>query len=298
RAGDANRARVRHFRIRIADAREVTDAGIHVQILKQAIIAILQFHFRDLTLRIANVSENDGLVWAGLRACRGKGIARNSKVIPGSARADVSGDFRFLDPLHAKGAFLHHPAHAHGDVRILRELDRIRRAFFSKRREVFLIDVEGAGDFLFADRPLVVIEKIETPNLERAIVRAITRADTTIVGHNVYGVFAVDGGVDRANGLARGVLAVLAHHRFMYHLGIFRKLALVLVVAMLTGEIAIDPQPVHRPAMGDLQFADDRDIVLRLAGDDARAAAGAGIQIDRHSPLLRRLQRRMTVDAR
>ena len=84
----------------------------------------------------------------------------------------------------------------------------------------------------------------------------------------------------------------------MHHLGIFRKLALVLVVAMFTGEIAIDPQPVHRPAMGDLQFANDRDIVLRLACDDTGAATGAGIQIDRHSPLLRRLQRRMTVDAR
>src|SRR5258708_5839181 len=83
-------------------------------------------------------------------------------------------------------------AHAHGHVRILRELDRIRRAFFSKRREVFLIDVEGAGDFLFADRPLVVIEKIETPNLERAIVRAITRADTAVVSHNVQPVFAVN----------------------------------------------------------------------------------------------------------
>src|SRR5207302_9680993 len=121
----------------------------------------------------------------------------------------------------------------HVHVRILRELDRIRRAFFSKRREVFFIDVEGAGDFLFADRPLVVIEKIETPNLEPTIVRAITRADTAVVSHNVQPVFAVHGGVDRANRLARGVLAVLAHQRFTYHLGILRNLALVLLVAVL-----------------------------------------------------------------
>ena len=228
----ANFVRIRHFRIRIANAREVTDARIHVQILKQAIIAVLQFHFRNLALRIANVSENDGLVRAGLRARRGEGIARNSKVIRGSARADVSGDFRFLDPLHTKGAFLHHPAHAHGHVRIFRQLDRIGRAFFGERREVFLIDVERARDFLFADRPLVVIEEIETPNLERAIVRAITRADAAVVGHDVQAVFAVDGSVDRANRFARRVLAVLTHHRFMHHLGIFRKLALVLVVAM------------------------------------------------------------------
>ena len=164
----------------------------------------------------------------------------------------MSGDFCFLDPLHTKCALLHHAAHAHGHVRILGELDRIGRTFFSKRREVFLIEIEGTGDFLFPDRPLIVIEIIEAPYLERAVIRAITRADAPIVGHDVQPVLAVKGCVDWANRLAGSVFAVLTHHRLVHHLGIFRKLSLVLVVTMFTGVIAIDPQPMHRPAMGDL----------------------------------------------
>ena len=66
---------------------------------------------------------------------------------------------------------------------------------------------------------------------------------------------------------------------------------------VFTGVIAIDPNPVHRPAMGDLQFADNRDVVLRLAGDDTGAATSADIEIDRHAPLLGRVERRMAVDA-
>ena len=102
--------------------------------------------------------------------------------------------------------------------------------FFVNGAKYSLIDVERAGDFLFADRPLVVIEEIEPPHFERAIVRAIPRADAAVVGHDVQAVLAVDGRVDRTNRFARRVFAVLAHHRFVHHLGIFRILALVLVV--------------------------------------------------------------------
>ena len=52
---------------------------------------------------------------------------------------------------------------------------------------------------------------------------------------------------------------------------------------------------MHRATVADLKFADDRNVVLALAGDDARAAAGAHIQIDRHPPLLIGGQRRMRV---
>src|SRR5262249_53393993 len=40
----------------------------------------------------------------------------------------------------------------------------------------------------------------------------------------------------------------------------------------------------HRTALRDLILADDRDVVLADAGDDTRAAARAGVQIDRHRP--------------
>ena len=71
----------------------------------------------------------------------------------------MRGDLCLLDALHAKRALLHHPAHANGDVRILLQLHYVRCALGCKRREIFFVDAELAGDFLFADRPLVVIEE-------------------------------------------------------------------------------------------------------------------------------------------
>ena len=52
---------------------------------------------------------------------------------------------------------------------------------------------------------------------------------------------------------------------------------------------------MHGAAVADLQFADDRNVVFRLAGDDAGAATGADVEIDRHAPLLRGSERRMGV---
>src|SRR5262245_33195990 len=50
--------------------------------------------------------------------------------------------------------------------------------------------------------------------------------------------------------------------------------------------------------MRDLEFSDNRNVVFRLASDHASVAAGADIQVDAHSPLLRRVQRRMGIETR
>ena len=47
---------------------------------------------------------------------------------------------------------------------------------------------------------------------------------------------------------------------------------------------AIDANPVHLASAPDFICADDRHVVLRLAGHDARGAAGAGAEVDRQSP--------------
>src|SRR5204863_7702293 len=122
-------------------------------------------------------------------------------------------NFRFLNSLYAKRAFLHYPAHPNGHVRIFLHLSDIRRAFFGEGRHVLAINPEFSRDFLFADRPLVVIEEIEPADFERAIVRAITRAAAAIVSHDVETILAVNGGVDWTNRFARRVIAVLTHHR-------------------------------------------------------------------------------------
>ena len=48
--------------------------------------------------------------------------------------------------------------------------------------------------------------------------------------------------------------------------------------------IAVDAKPMHLPAAGHFGFADYRNIVFRLAGNDAGVAADAGIHVDGHAP--------------
>ena len=182
-ARDRDRAGIRHLRIRIANPRQVTRPRLHVQIFEQPVISVLRLDLRDARLRIADVAKNDRFRRASLRAGAREGIARDQRFVR-RARAHVRGDLGFLDPLHAIGAFLHHAAHPHGDVRILLQLHRVRRAFLGQRPEIFLIDREP-GDLFLADRALVVIEEIKAAHLERAVVRAIPRADAAVVGHDV-----------------------------------------------------------------------------------------------------------------
>ena len=71
---------------------------------------------------------------------------------------------------------------------------------------------------------------------------------------------------------------------------------MILVKGFDAGVVAIDPDPVHDTAMGDLQFADNRDVVFRLAGDDTGAATGADVEVNRHTPLLWCGERRVFVE--
>ena len=51
-------------------------------------------------------------------------------------------------------------------------------------------------------------------------------------------------------------------------------------------EVPVDPDPVHLAPLRDLDLADDRHVVLALARRHARVAADAGVQVDRHPPLV------------
>ncbi len=82
-------------------------------------------------------------------------------------------------------------------------------------------------------------------------------------------------GRDRADGLARRVLALGAEHRLEEDVR----------ARGVADEVTVEPQPVHVAVAPDLVLADDREVVLRLAGDDAAAAAGAGVEVDDHLPL-------------
>ena len=114
----------------------------------------------------------------------------------------------------------------------------------------------------------------------------ISGPDAAIVGHKVEAIFAVHRGIDRANRFARRILAVLAHDGLREHLRILG----------FASEIAIDADPGHIAVPAHLFLADDRNVILSLAGNDAGIAAEAGIQVYGHAPLLRRCERGVSVE--
>src|SRR4029079_19045846 len=134
--------------------------------------------------------------------------------------------------------------------------------------------------------------EVEAAHLVRAVVAAVAGADAAVVDHLVQALVAVDGGVDRADVLAGRRLAVDAPERLIDDLGVLER----------PGVVPVDADPLHLAALADVLLADGGDVVLGLAGDDARAAAGALVEVDLHRPLVglgavvdRRVDRRLRV---
>src|SRR6185369_7926012 len=157
-----------------------------------------------------------------------------------------------VDALHAVCAFFHDPAAAHGHVGIAHHL--VLRSF-----------------------PVLEEEEIEAPHLVGTVVGAIACAHAAVVHHVIQTFAAVHRRTNRADHFAGSVLALLAGHRLEVGLGI----------GAVTLEISIHAQPVHVPPEHSLLLADDGDIVLRLASDNAVVAAHAGIHVDGHAPGVR-----------
>src|SRR5262245_9159386 len=121
------------------------------------------------------------------------------------------------------------------------------------------------------------IEEVEEPNVVRAGIRAVPRADAAVVDLRVQAVFVVAAGVGRTDRFARRGIALLTHHRAVLHLHV-GKLAL---------EVPLDPDPVQRTPARRLQFSHRRNVVFGVAGGHARFASGAAVEIDRHAPSVR-----------
>jgi hypothetical protein len=51
-------------------------------------------------------------------------------------------------------------------------------------------------------------------------------------------------------------------------------------------KVPVDPDPVHLALFRNLDLPDNRHVVLALARRHARVAADAGVQVDRHPPLV------------
>src|SRR4029453_12549220 len=235
----AGRLGLRERGVRIAQPRLVGRARARVEVLEQGVGAVARARLGDAARQVDEVAELDRLRRARLLA-GGLGVA-----VLELAAAQARVDLGRAQALHAVGALLHHAARAHGHVRVVGELEDTRRVFR-------------------------VVEEVEAPHLVRAVVRAVARADAAVVDHRVQAFRVVHGGRDRADLLARGVLALHAGHR----------LERGARVGGLAGEVGVDAQPRHLAAAPHLVLADHRDVVLALAGDGAGVAAGAGVEVD------------------
>jgi hypothetical protein len=262
--GHSNEIGAGHFRVGIADARKVGHARGHVQVFEHDISARVLAHSGNLALGVSDVAKNDRVVRAGLLAGN---LERCNRRIAGrrGASLDETGDFCFFDALDTKGALFHDPAHTHGDVWIFGHLEAVSHAFFGQRAPIKLVDWA-----------LIIIEVIEPANLPRAVVCAVTGANATIVGHEVQPILAVNCRIYRTDSFTWSVLTMLAHDRMGEHLRI----------TGIAGEVAVETNPSHVSIFTDLILSDNRNVIFSLAGHNASITPSAGVEIDRHSPLV------------
>ena len=127
-----------------------------------------------------------------------------------------------------------------------------------------------------------IIEPIEISHLVGTVRGAIARADAAVVDLGIQAIRRMVGGAHRADDLAGRRLALLAHHR--QELGAL--LGKLLGELRALAPVALDPKPVHRLALREALLAHYGQIVLRIAGGGARIAAGAGVEVDDHGPLV------------
>src|SRR5215217_4139281 len=123
---------------------------------------------------------------------------------------------------------------------------------------------------------ICVFQEIEAPDLIRTIIGAPAGADAAVINLDVEPVFVVDRGFDRTNRLAGRMLTLHAWHWLEEGFGIIHRAFVVMIHA----------QPMHLAAHLHLFFTHYGDIVLRLARDGAGVAPDAGVQVDRHGPLI------------
>src|SRR5208282_5210964 len=155
------------------------------------------------------------------------------------------------DALHAISTFFHDAAAAHGHIRIAHHL--VLRRF-----------------------PILEEKEVEAPHFVWAVIGTIARAHAAVVDHVIQAFGAVHSCAHGTHYFARRILTLHARDGLEVCLGI-------IAVALIIG---IDTQPVHVAADHDLLFANDRNVVLRLAGDGAIIAADAGVQINGHAPYI------------
>src|SRR5579872_401757 len=172
------------LRIGVPQTTEIGGAGPGIQLLEQAVVAGLGLELRDAALGIVDISEGDRLCGAGLHA------SRNNLAVSDAAVFLFGLNFCGVDALDAVGAFFHGAAAAHGDVGVAEAVETLRI-------------------------PIRIQQEVEAADFVGAIVGTVAGADAAVVDHLVQAVAAVNRGSDRADQLARRVLALHADNRLV-----------------------------------------------------------------------------------
>src|SRR3954468_16037646 len=80
---------------------------------------------------------------------------------------------------------------------------------------------------------------------------------------------------------------MLARHRLVHELRIVQFVqGRVTRYVIWSGEVAVHADPLHHTTAAHLVLAYDRNVILALAGDNARGAADALRKVDYHAPLV------------
>src|SRR5690348_10305851 len=202
---------------------------------------------RHFALGIVDIPKHDGLRGASLLAGGDHFTVLNGAILY------LRPDFSFLDALHAVSAFLQHAPAADRDIRVAHA---VKAGCLPVGKEV----------------------EIKPSHFVGAVVRAVARADTAVVNHQVEPFGTVYGGPDRAHIFAGGIFTVHAGHHDAVGFRVLKAAA----------PVRIHPNPLHDAPVVHFLFTDNCDVVLGIAGDHAGIAAHAAIQINRHSPLITR----------
>ena len=111
----------------------------------------------------------------------------------------------------------------------------------------------------------------------RTIIRAITRADAAIIDLQVQAFLVMQRCADGANHFTRRIFALHAlAPSLVEHFGIYGRSA----------KISVHANPVHHASPRDFLFADDGNVIFRLASNCAGVTADARAQINRHAPTI------------
>src|SRR5690242_6288896 len=205
------------------DLLQVDHSREGVELLEDVIRAAVLRELCDRPLRISGVTEGDGARRTRRCASGRELIGRELTMLERGAI------LRLTDALHAKAALLHHTFAAHRDIRIE-------------------LPVERLGERVLLAPGFAIAEPVEVADLIRAIVRAVARADATVVHLHVQSVGRVVGRIHRAHRLARRVTTMLTEHRNKSRLELIAEAS---VIGAL--EVALDTKPRHLAPASDVE---------------------------------------------